>query len=219
MQFMSEAYKKGVVGNQAEDKELSDYVNKAGLAVLKASGLASKQNWEIVLIRSDVANAFVLPNGKIVVYTGLLPVAKNEAGLAAVIGHEIAHVSSKHTAERLSQTMASNVSLNAANVYLDKNKSQYSQKIAAALAFGVEYGLLLPYSREHENEADLIGQVYMAKAGYDPKEAIYIWQRMAANDVNAPPEFLSTHPSNRARINNLSKLRISRESDRCYTKA
>lgn len=138
MQFMSDAYKRGVVVNPAEDKELAASVNKVGLSVLKASGLAKGQNWEIVIIRSNVANAFVLPNGKIVIYTGILPVAKNEAGLAAIIGHEIAHVSSKHTAERLSQTMISQVGLNAANIYLDKNRTKYNQQIAMALALGVE---------------------------------------------------------------------------------
>lgn len=147
MQFMSDAYKKGIVVNQAENKELTTSVNKVGLSILKASGLAKGQNWEIVVIRSNEANAFVLPNGKIVVYTGLLPAAKNEAGLAAVIGHEIAHVSSKHTAERLSQAMVGNMGLYAANDYLDRNRTKYNKQIAMALALGVEYGLILPYSR------------------------------------------------------------------------
>lgn len=203
MQFMSDAYKKGIVVNQAENKELTTSVNKVGLSILKASGLAKGQNWEIVVIRSNEANAFVLPNGKIVVYTGLLPAAKNEAGLAAVIGHEIAHVSSKHTAERLSQAMVGNMGLYAANDYLDRNRTKYNKQIAMALALGVEYGLILPYSREHENEADLIGQIYMAKAGYDPKEAIFLWQRMAATEKDRPPEFMSTHPSSNTRIQNL----------------
>lgn len=203
MQFMSEAYRNGSVVSQADNGELTAYVNKVGLSVLKASGLASKQNWEIVIIRSNVANAFVLPNGKIVVNTGLLPVAKNEAGLAAIIGHEIAHVSSKHTAERLSQTMLSQAGLNVANNYLDKNKSKYNQQIAMALGLGVKYGLILPYSREHESEADLIGQIYMAKAGYDPKEAVAVWERMQNASKDQPPEFSSTHPSHDTRIKNL----------------
>ena len=203
LQLMSEAYKDGVVVNQAEDPQLLAYVNKVGLAVLKASGLAKGKNWEIVVIRSNMVNASAFPNGKIVVYTGILPVAKNEAGLAAIIGHEIAHVSSKHSAERLSQTMLSQTGLNAANIYLDKNKTKYNQQIAMALGMGVKYGLILPYSREHENEADFIGQIYMAKAGYDPKEAVAVWERMQSISKDQSPEFSSTHPSNNTRIKNL----------------
>ncbi len=202
---MSEAYKKGIVVEDGEDKQLTAYVKKVGLSVLKASGLANQQNWEIIVVRSNEANAFVSPNGKIVVYTGILPVAQNEAGLAAIIGHEIAHISSKHTAERLSQTIASGIGLNAASAYLDKNKNKYNQNIEMGLSLGVKYGLLLPYNRGHENEADLIGQIYMAKAGYDPKEAVYVWQRMNAANKNTTPEFLSTHPSASTRINNLKK--------------
>lgn len=203
MQFMSEAYRNGSVVSQADNGELTTYVNKVGHSVLKASGLASKQSWEIVVIRSSMVNAAAYPNGKVVVYTGILPVAKNEAGLAAIIGHEIAHVFSKHTAERLSQAIVSDIGLNAANAYLDKNKSKYNQNIAMALGLGVKYGLILPYSREHENEADLIGQIYMAKAGYDPKEAVGVWERMQSTSKDQPPEFSSTHPSHDTRIKNL----------------
>ena len=203
MQFMSEAYKSGVVVDPAQAKELMAYVNKVGFSVLKASGLASKQQWEFIVIKSNVVNAQVLPNGKIIVYTGILPVAKNEAGLAAIIGHEIAHVSSKHMAERLSQTMLTDVGLYATNEYLDRNKTKYNKRISAVLEVGVEYGLILPYSRLQENEADVIGQIYMAKAGYDPRESILLWQRMDAVSKNQLPEFMSTHPSNNTRIQNL----------------
>jgi hypothetical protein len=171
--------------------------------VLKASGLAEKQQWEFVIIKSDVENASALPNRKITINTGILPVAKNEAGLAAIIGHEIAHVSSRHKAEQMSQTIIAKGGLSKIDEYMGTQGTKHRDQITKALALGIEYGLLMPYSRQQEAEADLIGQIYMAKAGYDPKEAILLWQRMSTIARDQPPEFLSTHPSSSTRIQNL----------------
>lgn len=138
---------------------------------------------------------FVMPNGKIVVYTGILPVAETEAGLAAVIAHEVAHVVARHGAERLSQESLAQGLLTAADAVLAVQDDEYRPWIGAALGLGAQYGVLLPFSREHESEADHIGLLYMAKAGYDPAEAIGFWERMEAASGSRPAEFLSTHPS------------------------
>jgi hypothetical protein len=164
----------------------------------------SSANWQVTVVKSDVPNAFVLPNGKIVVYTGLLPATKTEAGLAAVIGHEVAHVAARHTAERMSQVILVDAVVQGANAAAASKNSKYRPAIAAALGVGAVYGVLKPFSREHESEADRIGQIYMAKAGYDPAEAIAVWERMESLGNKSTLEFLSTHPANSTRIEQLN---------------
>lgn len=134
-----------------------------------------------------------MPHGAIVVFTGLLAITQNEAQLAAVISHEVAHVVARHQAERLSPVLAGQVALSLVDVALMNSK--FRPLIGAALGLGINYALLLPYSREHESEADHLGLFYMAKAGYDPSEAIAFWERMEASGHHGPLEFLSTHPS------------------------
>src|SRR5439155_11200007 len=163
--------------------------------IIDAAGLGSRYPWETVLVKVREQNAFVTPSGKVVVFTGLFPVAKTEAGLAAVIGHEVAHVVARHQAERMSQALLAQMALTAADVALATSNSKYRPVIGAALGLGAQYGVLLPFSREHESEADHIGQFYMAKAGYDPSEAVGLWERMEAAGGSGPWEFLSTHPS------------------------
>lgn len=175
----------------------------------KENGYGSKYDykWEFKLIQDPNINAWCMPGGKVAVFTGILPVTKTEAALAAVVGHEIAHAIAHHSAERVSQTMlaqAGGAAIGAATA----NKSQTTQAILNQL-YGVGGQLtLLNYSRNQETEADRMGLIFMAMAGYNPNEAIGFWQRMsqAKQGGGAPPEFLSTHPSDASRINNIQKL-------------
>jgi hypothetical protein len=175
-------------------------VRRVSDRIIDAAGLRERFYWEVTVVKSREANAFVMPNGKIVVFTGLLPIAKNEAGLAAVIGHEVSHVIARHSAERMSQALLAQIGLTAADVALAASNSQYQPVVSAALGLGAQYGVLLPFSRAHESEADHIGLLLMAKAGYDPSEAIGLWQRMEAAGGSGPWEFLTTHPSPATRV-------------------
>lgn len=145
-----------------------------------------------------MANAFCLPGGKIGVYTGILSVAKSEAGLAAILGHEVAHATAKHSQERMSQALLSQAGLAVASFSLGDSNSK--GLVLAALGLGAQVGVLLPFSRKHETEADDIGLTYMAKAGYHPREAVELWKRMATQEKQAPPQFLSTHPLSKNRV-------------------
>ena len=163
--------------------------------------------WEFNLIESDEVNAWAMPGGKVVVYSGLLPVAETEAGLAAVIGHEIAHAVAKHGDERMSQALLTQMGGVALSEAL-KNKPEETQSLwLSVYGVGAQVGVLLPYSRTQESEADHLGLIFMAMAGYDPNKAVAFWERMSAQKNGAtPPEFLSTHPSDRTRISNMKKL-------------
>ncbi len=179
--------------------EVLAMVHRVSGRIVAAAGLAQEHDWRVVVLKSRTVNAFALPGGKIVVFSGLLPVAKNEAGLAAVLGHEVGHVAAHHSAERLSQSLLIRTALRTADaVALAKNPAHRAQ-IDSALGLGAKYGLVLPFSREQESEADHLGLLYMAKAGYDPQEAIAIWQRMEATAGPGPWEFTSTHPSDATR--------------------
>lgn len=162
--------------------------------------------WQVALIRSEQANAFCLPGGKIAVYTGILPYTKDEAGLAAVMGHEVAHAIARHGSQRMLRTsLAQTVMAGASMSFSDMDPGQ-RQMVIAALGAGAQYGILLPFSREHEVEADAMGLVYMARAGYDPREAISFWERMEQSGGRQQPEFMSTHPSHATRIQRLQEL-------------
>ncbi|BCX89903.1 hypothetical protein MIN45_P2277 [Methylomarinovum tepidoasis] len=155
--------------------------------------------WDVVVFRSDQVNAFALPGGHIGVYTGLLQVAENQHQLAAVIGHEIGHVLARHSNERMSQQFA--VQQGLALVQAIANPGSATGQLAmAALGLGAQVGVLLPYSRIQESEADLIGLELMARAGFDPREAVALWRNMDRAGKAAPPEWLSTHPSHETRI-------------------
>ena len=162
------------------------------------------KNWEVVVFRDPSANAFALPGGKIGVHTGLLKVAQTADQLAAVIGHEIGHVWARHGSERVSQSTALQSGLALTDALLDKNNSSRGL-LLAGLGLGSQFGVLLPFSRKHESEADEIGLLLMAKAGFDPRSSIELWQNMARAGGGAPPEILSTHPSNQSRISGLQK--------------
>jgi predicted Zn-dependent protease len=169
----------------------------------KYADTANKFEWEVAVIKDDkTMNAFALPGGKIAVYTGIFPMAKNEAGLAAILGHEVTHALARHGGERMSQGIAAQIgvaalSIGAASQGFDP---QIAQLAGGALA---NYGFILPYSRKHESEADYIGLLLAADAGYDPHEAVRVWERMEQMSKGQPPEFLSTHPSHGTRIKQL----------------
>jgi metalloendopeptidase OMA1, mitochondrial len=165
-------------------------------------------NWEVTVIKDDqTKNAFALPGGKIAVYTGIFPVAKNDAGLAAILGHEVVHALARHSSERMSQEVLTQGGLAAAAVGLGASGANplLGQATMAALGVGTKVGVLLPYSRTHESEADSIGILLAAQAGYDPQEAVRVWQRMQESSEGAPSEFLSTHPSHETRIKRLQE--------------
>ena len=157
-------------------------------------------SWEFNLVKSKDVNAFCMPGGKIVVYEGLLPITREETGLAIVLGHEIAHAVAKHANERISQQMALQYGGQIAGGLLGNNAA--AQQIGG-LVFGLgsQFGVTLPYSRKHEYEADELGLIFMAMAGYDPRQAVDFWTRMSqASGGNAPLEVMSTHPSDQNRI-------------------
>lgn len=166
--------------------------------------------WEFVVFESDEVNAFALPGGKVAVYTGLLKLAQSDDELACVMGHEVAHVSSRHGAERTSQQLvaAGTTALSAA--YLETRDMDPTKRnlILAGLGAGATYGVILPYSRLHETEADSVGLRFAANGGYDPRAAVTFWQRMAQASAgkSKPPELFSTHPADETRIANLQKL-------------
>ncbi|PSK92586.1 M48 family metallopeptidase [Taibaiella chishuiensis] len=170
------------------------------------SSVLNGYKWEFNLVNSKEANAWCMPGGKVVVYSGILPVTKTEAGLAVVMGHEIAHAIARHGNERMSQGLVQQAGGAALSVAL-ANKPAETQQLFNT-AYGVTSNVvgILPYSRKHESEADEMGLIFMAMAGYDPNEAVAFWQRMAALGGSKPPELLSTHPGDQTRIDQIKKL-------------
>lgn len=168
-------------------------------------GYLKDYQWEYKLVDDKTVNAWCMPGGKIVFYTGILPIANGEAGVAAIMGHEVAHALANHGQQRMSAGMVQQIVAIGGNVAI---KDQQTLNIFnQAYGIGSNVGFMLPFSRSHETEADQIGLILMAVAGYNPDEAAELWKRMAANSGGqAPPEFLSTHPSNESRISNLTKL-------------
>ncbi|ALS99566.1 M48 family metallopeptidase [Lacimicrobium alkaliphilum] len=158
-------------------------------------------DWEVVVFDEDQINAFALPGGKIGVYTGLLKVAENQHQLAAVVGHEVAHVIAEHGNERMSSGTLINLGMEATNQILQNQQVAQTPMIMGAIGLGVQVGVQLPFSRTHESEADIIGLDLMAKAGFDPQQSVNLWQNMAkASGGQRQPEFLSTHPAPDSRI-------------------
>ena len=159
------------------------------------------RNWEVVVFKDDSANAFALPGGFIGVHTGMLKVARTEEQLAAVIGHEIAHVTARHGAEKVSSAMAAQFGLALLQMKTEKEKSQKYYVLGAQLV--TQFAVLMPHGRRQESESDEIGLYLMAKAGFDPRQAPKLWENMQNSGGSGPPEFLSTHPSHKNRIKNL----------------
>lgn len=161
--------------------------------------------WEFNLIQSEQANAFCLPGGKVAVYTGILPVVQNGNALAVVMGHEIAHAIARHGAERMAQQKLVQIGTVAAGMSTSDMDPRQQQMVMAALGAGLQYGLMLPFSREHESEADHMGLLFAAAACFDPREAPRLWERMGQQGGQRPPEFASTHPSGETRIRQLNE--------------
>jgi predicted Zn-dependent protease len=200
-----------------EQGEQADMVKRVGTRIQHAvekyfseHGLSSRlkgYTWEFHLVEDKEVNAWCMPGGKVVVYTGIMPVAHDENGLAVVMGHEIAHAVASHGDERMSQGLLVEMGGAALEAALAQNPKQTNSLFLAAYGVGAQVGVMLPYSRLHESEADHLGLIFMAMAGYDPHHAIAFWKMMAGSKQgSAPPEFLSTHPADAKRIANIEKL-------------
>jgi len=191
----------------SNNKSYNNSVTRVGKKIAIASG-KTNYDWEYKVIEGDdTINAFALPGGKIGIYTGILPIAKTDAGLATVMGHEVAHATARHGGERISAVLLAQIGAVGLNIALRDKDPAVISALNTAFGLGVSVGGILPFSRKQESEADRIGIIYMAKAGYDPRESIYFWNRMeeAVREKPKPPEFLSTHPSYGTRIRNLNK--------------
>ncbi len=202
-QLGAQAYQQTLAKTKlSTDAAASEMVTRVGSRIAAVTGHPEYQ-WEYRLIQDDKqVNAFALPGGKVAVYTGMLPVTRDENGLAAVLSHEIGHVIARHGGERVSQQMLVNVGLETTMAALSRGNPATVQAVASLLGAGATVGVLLPWSRAQESEADHLGLILMAKAGYDPHAARDLWVRMAATSKGSgrPPEFLSTHPSEPTRI-------------------
>ena len=188
-------------------RRVGDRIARATVSYLKAHDLPYDQfAWEFNLIKDDEqVNAWAMPGGKIAVYTGILPIAQNDAGLAAVLGHEIAHVLAKHGNERMSHALLVQLGGQTLSAALGQEPGLTSSLLLASYGAGTQVGVLLPHSRLQESEADRIGLTLMAIAGYDPRASIGLWQRMGAVGGPRPPNFLSTHPQPEARIADMQR--------------
>lgn len=200
---------------QSQDPREIEPVKRVAARIIEAAkrskyaAMAQQFQWEVIVIKDDkTMNAFALPGGKIAVYTGIFPVARTEAGLAAVLGHEVVHALARHGAERMSQGQLTNAALQVAEAAagVSGGGGMVSQAAMAALGAGAQVGVLLPFSRKHESEADYIGILLAADAGYDPRESVSLWERMGQlSKGGGPAEFLSTHPSHETRIDQLKQ--------------
>ncbi|MGH7851451.1 MAG: M48 family metallopeptidase, partial [Thermodesulfobacteriota bacterium] len=189
------------------NSQYNEAVTRVGTRIVGVAD-TPQYKWDFKVLKDDEQiNAFALPGGKVGVYTGILPVAVNDAGLATVMAHEVAHVAARHGGERVSTDVLAQIGAVGVSAALGGSDPWVSEAVMQAYGIGVTVGGILPFSRTQEAEADQIGLIYMAKAGYDPREAIAFWERMdaAVKGIPQPPEFLSTHPGYGTRINNLKK--------------
>ena len=195
----------GKVGKDAKTDAYVRCVADAVLKIVPRGGAAPQDgSWEVVVFEDETPNAFALPGGKIGVHTGMLEVATTAGQLAAVIGHEIGHVLLRHGNERMSQSAVAQGVLEAGSASMSQAKPEYRNAVVGGLGVGAQYGVLLPFSRKHENEADTVGQRFMAEAGFNPTEAVRLWQKMQQmSQSGGIPEWMSTHPANDTRIDNL----------------
>jgi predicted Zn-dependent protease len=188
---------------QTNDPAVRNYVNCITNAIIEQLPAdARRMQWEVAVFEDDSPNAFALPGGKMGVHTGMVKLAENQDQLAAVIGHEIAHVLARHHAERISQQFATQTGVQLVSAMAGPQTAT-KQQLMGLLGLGAQVGILLPYSREQEREADVYGLDLMAKAGFDPRASVGLWQNMSAAAGQRAPEFLSTHPAPASRINDL----------------
>jgi len=199
------------------DKRKTETVKRVGARIQKAveryfserrmSHKLDNYSWEFNLIESKDVNAWCMPGGKVVIYTGILPYTKDDAGLAVVMGHEIGHAVAKHGNERMSQMLALQLGGIALSTALSEKPQETRKLWMTAFGLGAQFGFMLPYSRIQENEADHLGLIFMAMAGYDPHRAVPFWEEMSQKKGSkAPPEFMNTHPSDKTRIKNIKLL-------------
>lgn len=200
-----------VVNNTEQARLVKNVGQKIAYAVEKYMAEKGLQDrikdfkWEFNLIQDNTVNAWCMPGGKVVFYTGIMPICQNEAGVAVVMSHEIAHAIAEHGNERMSQQLTAQMGGMALSAALSQ-KPQATQQLAnTAFGLGAQYGVLLPFGRTQESEADELGLYFMAMAGYDTEAAVPFWQRMAAQGGGSPPEFLSTHPAPETRIRDIEK--------------
>jgi len=207
-QFLSE---NNVISNTSQAKmvnRVGDRIKGAVEQYLKDNGhsdLLKGYDWDFNLVEDKQINAWCMPGGKVVVYTGILPITKDETGLAVVMGHEIAHAIAEHGNERMSQQLLQQVGSVGLMVALKEKPEETQMLWQTVYGYGTQYAVMLPYSRTQESEADHLGLIFMAMAGYNPQEAPAFWERMSAVGGAKPPELLSTHPSDATRIKNLNK--------------
>jgi predicted Zn-dependent protease len=205
-QFLTE---NEVVKNTADAnkvKAAGDRISKAVTKYLEDNKYGDRvagYNWEFNLVNDKSINAWCMPGGKVVFYSGILPVCKDETGIAVVMGHEIAHAIARHGNERMSQGLAQQLGGIALAVAVSDKPQETQQLFAIAYGLGSQFGVMLPFSRKHESEADEMGLYFMAMAGYDPKAAPAFWERMEKSSGSSVPEFLSTHPNPETRATNL----------------
>ncbi|MBK1669369.1 hypothetical protein CKO28_15125 [Rhodovibrio sodomensis] len=190
-----------------QDSAMQQRVDRIAQRIIQAAGVAGGEPWEVVVFQGDQVNAFALPGRRIGVYAGLVKLADSDAEIAGVIAHEVGHVLEEHSQERLGAAKVSQVGVQALNAALQAGNVGYANQIAGLLGAGAKYGVILPYGRTQELEADRFGLMTMAEAGYDPRAAIDFWTKMGAQSQGqAPPEFASTHPSNERRLNQLREM-------------
>jgi predicted Zn-dependent protease len=190
-------------------KQSGEKISRAVEKFLRDNELGDRINqfkWEFNLVKDNTPNAWAMPGGKVVFFSGIMPLCLNENGIAVVMGHEIAHAVARHGNERMSQGLLTQLGGMALDVALDQQPEKTKSIFNLAYGIGAQVGLILPYSRKHEYEADKLGLIFMTMAGYNPNEAINFWQRMAAQNKNNLPEFLSTHPIDDKRIAELKKF-------------
>lgn len=198
------------------NREQTEMVKRVGTRIASAvekyltdNGFGSRISdfkWEFNLVEDDTPNAWAMPGGKVVFYTGILPLTQNEDGLAVVMGHEIAHAVARHGNERMSQGLMVQMGGIALSQALNEKPEATQALFLTAYGLGSQVGVMLPYSRKHEYEADELGLIFMAMAGYQPSEAINFWTRMSQLGGARPPEFLSTHPVDTKRIENIKRV-------------
>ena len=203
MQMGKQAYQEILSKEKVSNNQrLNAILQRVGKRIAAAANQPNYQ-WEFKLIESKQQNAFALPGGKVAFYTGILEPCQTEAGIAVVMGHEVAHATARHGGQRITQAMGTQLGLAALSSIIGGKDSTQKGLLMAALGLGAQVGVALPFSRSNESEADKIGLVYMARAGYDPREAPAFWGRFAKSTGGAPPEFLSTHPASARRAENL----------------
>ncbi len=190
----------------SRDAGMTRRLNDIGSRVVSNSN-TREPSWEFAVLQGNEINAFAVPGGKVAFYEGIFSVFRNDDQLAAVMGHEVAHINADHSRQRIAAAKAKQIGLQAVSIALNAGDYAYANEIAGLLGAGLQYGVILPFSRSHEYEADELGVRYMAQSGYDPREAVAFWSNMTRmSRGQKPPEFLSTHPSDENRVAEIQKL-------------